>query len=813
MKNLVIVESPAKAKTIEKFLGGDFVVKSSYGHIRDLVKKDMGIDVAAGFVPAYEVSPDSKRVVAELRKLAKDCEQVWLATDEDREGEAIAWHLAQVLKLDVAHTPRITFNEITKNAIQKAVAQPRRVDVDLVNAQQARRVVDRLVGFELSPILWKKIRYGLSAGRVQSVAVRLIVEREREIDAFDSQMTYRLSGEFVLDEGTLLKAKWAMDLADVATTHALLERMKTLSLSVQKIEEKPAKRSPRAPFTTSTLQQEAANKLGFSVSKTMTLAQRLYEAGRITYMRTDSVNLSNEAMGAMGQEIAKRFGPEAHQARKFKNKNDSAQEAHEAIRPTHFDQEIAGKERDEQRLYQLIWKRTLASQMADAHLLRTTVQISHDALESYFEAKGQVVVTPGFLQVYSDAASGDEDVLLPPVTVGQVLTLHQACARETFTRPPARFNEAALVRELEELGIGRPSTYAPTITTIQDRGYVIKEDREGTPRVYTQVCLQDGVISQTQESEMVGTEKSKLFPTDIAGVVTDFLVKNFPDIVDFQFTAKLEASFDAIASHQQNWSEMVGAFYTPFHAKVESAQDIPREEAGQVRQLGQDPVSGKPVSVRIGRFGPFVQIGTKEDEEKPAFASLMPGQRMDTLSFEQAMELFKLPRLVGHAPESVAFQAIDGTTFAVQKGQEIKANAGRFGPYVQFGPKDYAPIKGFDPLSIELDQAWPLIVEKLQKEAEKLIARHEGGIEILNGRWGPYVTDGERNGRLDKERDPLTYTHQELAELLKSAPAKPKKGRAAVNKTARKAPAAKKTPAKKPAAKTTAKRSVTKPTK
>ena len=795
MKNLVIVESPAKAKTIEKFLGSDFVVKSSYGHIRDLKKKDMGINKEDGFKPEYEVSPDSKKTVAELRKTMKQVDTVWLATDEDREGEAIAWHLADELGLDVYKTPRITFNEITKTAIQRSIEEPRTVDLSLVNAQQARRIVDRLVGFELSPVLWKKIRYGLSAGRVQSVAVRLIVERERDIEAFVPDVTYKTQAQFDI-EGTLLPAKMKKDLPDLEATQAFMLNAQKSKFSVASIEDKPGKRSPRAPFTTSTLQQEAAQKLGFSVKQTMMVAQRLYEAGKITYMRTDSVNLSQDALNAIEKQIKAQFGEDYYQFRKFKTKSEGAQEAHEAIRPTNMTLDSVGGENNEQRLYRLIWARTMACQMAEAQLKRTVIGIDVSESEHDLQAQGQVMVFDGFLKVYRDG--DNDDVLLPPLSVGQELNCVELCARESFSRGPARFGEASLVKALEEMGIGRPSTYAPTISTVQDRGYIEKTDREGVERQFTKVCLMDGEIKQTTETEMTGAERNKLFPTDIARIVTDFLVKHFDDVVDFQFTAKLEKEFDEIAMGSADWSAKVDEFYRPFHAKIENAEEIPREEAAQTRELGTDPVSGKPVSVRIGRFGPFVQIGTKDDEEKPKFASLMRGQKMDTISFEDAMELFKLPRVVGEAPESVAFKAIDGTEFGVEAGQEIKANVGRFGPYLQYGTGKYVTLKGFEPLAVTIDEAWPLVVEKLQKDAEKLIARYDE-IEILNGRWGPYVSDGDKNVRIPKDTDPLSYSKDDLVKMLKDAPAK-KGGR-------------KKAPAKKTAAKkTTTKKATTKKT-
>ncbi|MBD3611860.1 MAG: type I DNA topoisomerase, partial [Hydrogenovibrio crunogenus] len=714
MTNLVIVESPAKAKTIEKYLGKGFTVRSSYGHIRDIQKKGMGIDIENGFMPNYEISPDKKKTVTELRKLTKEAETVWLATDEDREGEAIAWHLAEALKLDVNDTKRIVFHEITKTAIQKAIAEPRKVDMDLVEAQQARRILDRIVGFELSPILWKKIRTGLSAGRVQSVAVRLIVEREREIDAFESDYVYRLQGALdILDESQqvvgAVEVKRSAAFKTEEEAQAYLEQVKEAALTVSQLEEKPAKKSPKAPFTTSTLQQEASSKLGFSVKQTMMIAQRLYESGKITYMRTDSVNLSEEAIQKAHDEIVSEFGESYSTTRRYKTKNADAQEAHEAIRPTDFSVKSVTGERNEQRLYQLIWRRAIASQMADAQLKRTNVDIALEGMPAEkLVAKGEVITFDGFLKVYNlddDAKEGQ----LPPLKVGQALKLGELLVRQSFSRPPARYNEASLVRTLEEMGIGRPSTYAPTIDTIQQRGYVVKEDREGRQRDYRQLSLTVDGIDASTLTETTGTEKNKLFPTDIAGIVTDFLVKHFGDVLDYKFTALVESEFDTIAQGKESWQEMLTKFYQQFHPRVDAAEDVSREEAGQSRALGNDPKTGKPMFVKIGRFGPYVQLGDGENEEKPTFASLMPGQKMDTLKLEEALELFKLPREVGQMPESFSAKAVDGTEFAVEKGQIIIAKQGPFGPYLEYGPKMYAPIKGFDPLSIELEDAVALI--------------------------------------------------------------------------------------------------------
>jgi DNA topoisomerase-1 len=806
MTNLVIVESPAKAKTIEKYLGKDFTVRSSYGHIRDIQKKGMGIDLANGFVPSYEISPDKKKNVAELKKLTKQAESVWLATDEDREGEAIAWHLAEALNLDVTTTKRIVFHEITKPAIQKAIAEPRTVDMNLVNAQQARRILDRIVGFELSPILWKKIRTGLSAGRVQSVAVRLIVEREREIEAFESSFVFRIQGRLgLLDEQGAevgqLDVKRTATFATEEEATAFLEAVAQANLSVVSLEEKPAKRSPKAPFTTSTLQQEASSKLGFSVKQTMMVAQRLYESGKITYMRTDSVNLSELAIAQAQEVVTQEYGKAYSHPRRYKTKNADAQEAHEAIRPTDFNVKEVTGERNEQRLYQLIWRRALASQMADATLQRTTVEIGIDRLlEDKLTAKGEVVTFEGFLKAY-DLDNTEDAGLLPPMKVGQPLQVLELAARQSFSRPPARYNEASLVRTLEEMGIGRPSTYAPTIDTIQQRGYVVKEDREGTERSYRQVVLKEGEVSAETLTEMAGSEKNKLFPTDIAGIVTNFLIKHFGDVLDYQFTAKVEGKFDRIAQGQVEWQAMLEEFYQQFHPKVESAEDVSREEAGQARLLGNDPKTGKPMFVKIGRFGPYVQLGDGENDEKPQFASLMPGQKMDLLTLDQALELFKLPREVGVMPTDFSAKAVDGTEFSVAKGQTIIAKQGPFGPYLEYGPKQYAPIKGFDPLSIQLEEAVALIEAKIEADADKIVQTFPGtDVKILKGRWGPYITDvsTKKNAKIAKDEDPLSLTLEECQKRLEEAPEPKRRGRAAAKTgTAKKTSTAKKTTAKK----------------
>jgi DNA topoisomerase-1 len=774
----------------------------------------MGIDLANGFEPTYEISSDKKKTVAELRKLTKEADTVWLATDEDREGEAIAWHLAEALKLDIKDTKRIVFHEITKSAIQKAIAEPRTVDMDLVHAQQARRLLDRIVGFELSPILWKKIRSGLSAGRVQSVAVRLIVDREREIEAFKSDFVFKLQGQLNLLNEALkkvadLSVKRSASFKTEDEAKTFLEQLQGASLSVAKLEEKPAKKTPKPPFTTSTLQQEASAKLGFSVKQTMMVAQRLYESGKITYMRTDSVNLSEDALKSAKEVISGNYGADYSNTRRFKTKNSDAQEAHEAIRPTSFaDSEVTG-ERNEQRLYQLIWRRAIASQMSDAQLKRTTVDINISTLPAdKLVAKGEVVVFDGFLKVYNldgDLGSKREDGLLPPMQVGQALELGELVVRQSFSRPPARYNEASLVRTLEEMGIGRPSTYAPTIDTIQNRGYVVKEDREGAPRDYRQLTLNaDNLVAETL-TENSGTEKSKLFPTDIAGIVNDFLVKHFGDILDFKFTANVEKQFDAIAKGEEKWATMLDKFYTQFHPKVVAAEDVSREEAGQSRAIGNDPKTGKPMFVKIGRYGPYVQLGDGENEEKPTFASLMPGQKMDLLKLEDALELFKLPREVGKMPNSYSATAVDGTVFEVEAGQVIIAKQGPFGPYLEYGTKKYAPIKGFNPLHITLEEAVELIELKIQAEAEKIIRVFKGtDVKILKGRWGPYITNitTKKNAKIAKDEDVMALTFEECEKRLEEAPEPKKRGRGAKKAPAKKA-VAKKAPAKKTTAKKT----------
>jgi DNA topoisomerase-1 len=755
-KNLVIVESPAKARTIEQFLGKDYVVKSSFGHIRDLPKKGLNIDIEKDFEPKYEVSADKKKVVAELKKAAQGSE-VWLASDEDREGEAIAWHLTQALNLDPATTKRIVFHEITKPAIEAAIKNPRTVDVKLVDAQQARRVLDRLVGYELSPILWKKIRTGLSAGRVQSVAVRLIVEREREIREHQAEISFKITAVFLAGKDEV-PAELSSRLPDVKAAEAWLKDVAGASYKVQSIEQKPGTRSPGAPFTTSTLQQEASRRLGFSVRQTMTLAQRLYEAGHITYMRTDSTILSGQAIAAAEKHIKQTYGAQYHQVRQYRTKNQSAQEAHEAIRPTGFGRETAGGDDQQKKLYRLIWQRALASQMSPAKIERTEVTIAVSNKPETFLAKGEVLVFDGFMKVYG---GGKDDVILPALKNGQTLEAREVAATETFTRSPARYSEATLVRKLEELGIGRPSTYAPTISTIQTRGYVEKTDVEGSERQVTEVKLSGGKVATSQSTVITGADKNKLVPTGIADVVTDFLVKYFPAIVDYDFTANVEDDFDAIADGKSKWNEMIKAFYKDFHPLVEKSEDIPRNEVAQARELGADPKTGEMIYSRFGRYGPMLLKGDTEDEsKKPAFAPLPKGTTIDTVTLEQALEMFKLPRLVG----------------TTEAGEDIKANIGRFGPYVQIG-KTFVSIKNHDPHTITEAEARELYTEKLAKDAAKNIQEFAGGLKVLNGPYGPYVTDGKKNARLSKDIDPAKLTEAEAKKILTEAPAK-RRGRA-----------------------------------
>jgi DNA topoisomerase-1 len=749
-KKLLIVESPAKAKTIEKYLGSDYQVLSSYGHIRDLPKSGMSIDIEHNFEPNYEIPPESKKTIAALKKATKD-KEVLLATDEDREGEAISWHLCEALKLDPKSTKRIVFHEITKKALIEAVNNPRKVDLNLVNAQQARRVLDRLVGYELSPVIWKKIRPGLSAGRVQSVAVRFIVEREREIESYVATSTYRVSAEFNLGKDGLLLAELKDKLASLQEANDFLDSLKKAKFTVSALEKKPGKKSPSPPFTTSTLQQAASSQLGFSVRQTMVLAQKLYEAGKITYMRTDSLNLSEASIKHAVDEIKKNFGDKYVKTRRFKTKSAGAQEAHEAIRPTDFSVEKGSEDSGQQRLYKLIRARALASQMAEAVIERSVVTISISNSKRVFVAKGEIVVFDGFLKVYGKMV---DDIILPPLSNGQKLEAQTITARETFDRPPARYTEASLVKKLEAEGIGRPSTYAPTISTIQYREYVVKESRDGEPREVNVVTLSNNKLDNIIEQENYGVEKNKLFPTDTGKVVTDFLVKYFPSIVDYSFTAKVEEEFDKIAEGDEKWNTMIADFYKPFHKLVVKSEDISRHDANQGRVLGKDPKSGKPVIARLGKYGAMIQIGQAEDEEKPKFAPMPAGKQLADVTLQEALKMFELPRVVGNTPE----------------GEEITANFGRFGPYVKFG-STFVSIKGDDPFSITLKKALELIAAKKKADKEKVINTFEKeGISVLNGRYGPYITDGKTNVKIPKDVEPKTITAKKAQELLVNKP-------------------------------------------
>ena len=826
-KNLVIVESPAKAKTIEKFLGKEYTVASSFGHIADLPSKELGVDVEGDFEPKYQVSKDKKDVVKKLKDLASKAEIVWLASDEDREGEAIAWHLAETLKLDKAKTKRIVFHEITKSAIQKAIENPRSIDYHLVDAQQARRVLDRIVGYELSPVLWRKVKGGLSAGRVQSVSVRLIVEREREIQEFNSEASYRIDAEFSNEEGQSFKAKLPKSFSSKEDAYKFLESNSGANFKVAELEKKPAKKSPAAPFTTSTLQQEASRKLYFSVSKTMTMAQRLYEAGLITYMRTDSVNLSDEAKKGAKAEIESAYGTKYSKTRNYKGKSKGAQEAHEAIRPTDFSVHSITIDRDQARLYDLIWKRAIASQMSEAELERTNVKISASTHKDQFSANGEVITFDGFLKVYlegTDDEDTEQDGMLPAMKVNESLLNNYITATERYTRPPYRYTEASLVKQLEELGIGRPSTYAPTISTIQNRNYVEKGNVDGTERNYVQLTFKSGTVKEKELTEKVGSDKGKLVPTDVGIIVTDFLVNHFGTILDYNFTAKMEADFDDIAEGKEDWKKMMKSFYKDFHPRVEDVQENAERESGE-RILGKDPKTGRTVLVRLGKFGAMVQIGTPDEEEKPQFASLLPDQQLSSITYEDAMDLFKLPKDLGKF-----------------EGKPVEVNNGRFGPYVKFGDSFVSLPSGTDPMSIELDDAIALIKEKqkadapiymyedlpvvkgkgrfgpfikwnnmfinvnkkydwdnlsdndiktliedkIQKEKDKLIHHWEDeGIKVEKARWGRHtVTKGKTKVELDKSVDVSEMTLDEAEELIASKA--PKKKATAKNATKKK---------------------------
>lgn len=762
-KNLVIVESPAKAKTIEKFLGKDFEVKSSFGHIRDLPKKNISIDIKDNFKPEYEIPSEKKKVVSELKKASKEADVIWLASDEDREGEAIAWHLSEALKLEPKKTKRIVFHEITEPAIKAAIKHPREVDINLVNAQQARRVLDRLVGYELSPILWRKVQRGLSAGRVQSVAVRLIVEREREIHNFEATSSFKIKAIF--ESGSEeIEAELDARPDNQELARQILEACQKSQFKVDDIKKKPSKRNPSAPFTTSTLQQEASRKLGYSVKQTMNLAQRLYESGHITYMRTDSTNVSKIALAQTAEYIKQTYGDEYLQVKQFKTKNSSAQEAHEAIRPTNVSKKDLGAEPAQQKLYNLIWRRMVASQMSPASTEKTEIIIKLNGRSESFVAKGEVLIFAGFLEVYG---GGREDSLLPPLNIGQDLILSSAEAREIFSRAPARFTEASLVKALEELGIGRPSTYAPTISTILNRGYIEKVDIEGVEKDVRVISLTDKGISEETETETSAVDKSKLIPTHLADVTTDFLVKYFSEVVNTSFTAQAEKQLDSIAEGKLVWQDSLAEFYTTFHPLIETAKEASRSEANQSRVLGDDPKTKKPVIARYGRFGLMLQIGEATEEEKPRFAPFPSGARLDTITLEEALEMFKLPRIVG----------------TTKDGKEILANIGRFGPYIQV-EKTYVSIKPLDPFEITEEEAREKYQEKLELEANREIKDLGEEIKVLRGPYGPYLSNGKVNARIPKAIEPEKITLLEAKELIaKAKPGKKRVSRRAPKKT------------------------------
>lgn len=759
-KNLVIVESPAKAKTIEGYLGKDFKVASSNGHVRDLPKDNKAIDIQNGFKPTYEISKDKKDIIKKLIELAKESEMIYLASDDDREGEAISWHLKETLKLDDKRTRRIVFHEITRNAIQNALQNPRGIDIDLVNAQQARRVLDRLVGFEISPILWKKIKTGLSAGRVQSVAVRLVVEREREIEKFNATPSFKVSALFSLDKGKILKADLPEKFDTEEEANGFLKECIGARFDIKNIETKPSKRSPAPPFTTSTLQQEASRKLGFSVSQTMVLAQRLYESGKISYMRTDSLNLSQDAISGAAQNISSEFGKQYLHTRHYKTKSESAQEAHEAIRPTDFSSRRAGNDRNEERLYDLIWKRAIASQMAEAVIEKTTATIGISTSPLNLVATGEVIKFDGFLKVYIESSDEDEEEekgMLPPLTIGQILKLNEMEARQVFTRKPPRYTEASLVKKLEEMGIGRPSTYAPIISTIQKRDYVVKENRDGEERKYKLLKLKSDEISVAQQTEVTGAEKNKLFPTNLAMVVNDFLVNFFPNVVDYSFTAKVEKEFDHIATGKKIWNRVISDFYDGFHKKVEDTQNIARSAVSSSRELGTDPKTGKKIIARLGRFGPVAQIGGETEDDKPIFASLKKGQFIESITLEEALELFKLPREVGKL-----------------EGEAITAAIGRFGPYLRHQGKFYSLGKTDDPLSVTEERAAEIIRTKREDAEKKVIKTFDGNpsVQVLRGRFGPYIKVDKTNVKIPKDRNPEDLTIEECLKLAEDKPAK-----------------------------------------
>ncbi|MGR3178820.1 MAG: type I DNA topoisomerase [Candidatus Anammoxibacter sp.] len=759
VKNLVIVESPAKAKTIKDFLGKEYVVKSCFGHIRDLPSKSISVDIENNFEPEYVIPDDKKKIVAELKKISKDVECVWLATDEDREGEAISWHLINALELEPDKTKRIVFHEITKPAILNAIKNSRSVNQNLVDAQQARRVLDRLVGYELSPVLWKKVKPSLSAGRVQSVAVRLIVEREKEINNFKSKSSFRVTALFLVDGKTVMKAELPKKFEKLDEARDFLRKCIGAKFTIKNLETKPGSKSPSPPFTTSTLQQEASRKLGFSVAQTMLFAQKLYESGKITYMRTDSVNLSDQALNTIKDEIIKLYGDEYSSQKQYKTKTKGAQEAHEAIRPTDIAVHSAEGDKQEDRLYELIWKRTISSQMSNAKLEKTVVTIDISTCEQDFVAKGEILKFDGFLKVYMESTDDENNEekkgILPPITVGEEVKLDNLTAIERFTYPPARYTEASLVKKLEELGIGRPSTYVPTISTIQKRAYIVKEEREGVERKYKFLELEDSGINEEEKTEITGREKGKLFPTDIGTVVNDFLVNYFGSILEYTFTANIEKQFDEIAEGSKKWSSMIKEFYEPFHEKVELTLEKAERHSGE-RALGKDPATGNKVIVRIGRFGPMVQIGETDSEEKPKFASLRNGQSIENITLDEAMDLFKLPRTLGE-----------------YKNQPVSASIGRFGPYIKYG-SSYVSIKKTDeedPLTIELPRAIELIEAKIKADKEKTIKTFDDNkdVQILNGRYGPYIKIAKKNFKIPKDVEPKGLTLEDCLKISEEA--------------------------------------------
>lgn len=819
-KNLVIVESPAKAKTIEGYLGKDFTVRSSFGHVRDLPDKGMAIDIENGFKPTYEVSPDKIKVVNELKSIAKSSEEVWLATDDDREGESISWHLKEALGL-ADNTKRIVFREITKKAIQNAIQNPRTIDMDLVNAQQARRLLDRLIGFELSPVLWSKVKKGLSAGRVQSVAVRIIVEREREIENFKTKSSFKIVAQFLLEGNKILQAELPKNFETAGAAKDFLEKCLGATFKIKSLETKPAKKSPSPPFTTSTLQQEASRKLGYSVASTMMYAQKLYEAGKISYMRTDSTSLSEEAIEKAKNAIIDQFGAQYVQTRQYKTKNESAQEAHEAIRPTDFSVTSAGADLREKRLYELIWKRSIASQMADAQLERTTATIGISSTTEELIAQGEVIKFDGFLAVYLESSDDEEDEenskMLPPLNIGQILNLDNMKATEKFTRPAPRYTEASLVKALEERGIGRPSTYAPTISTIIKREYVVKEDRLGKERTYKEMVLKNNTISEKEGKETYGTEKGKLFPTSVGMVVNDFLVNNFSEVVDFKFTAEMENEFDEIAQGKMEWSAMIDNFYQDFHKTIEESKSAERSSSGSTRELGIDPNSGKTISVRLGKYGPYVQLGDTKDEEKPIFVNLPKDKLISSITLEEALELFEKPRLpreigffedkpiiigagklgpyVKHDDKFVSLEATDDP-FTIEEaraieliqakrtaeanealgdfeGSVITTGKGRFGPYVKHEGKYYSLGKTDSLTSITLERAVEIIQAKRNQEANKYIKEfpENESIKVVNGVYGPYIQIGKRNVKIPKDMVAADLTLEDCIKLGEEAPA------------------------------------------